>query len=865
MIRPFIAALIAALAAAPALGQPVTQGGQVTPNHPTMWMTNGIIGDAGTSDAGGLTTLGITSPGTTPFCINNGSVLAGPYSALCLGINPTSGATLTVQAFGGATPLPLNFNMNGNLSSFSIGANGVPTFSGPTASSQLILGAAPNNVLTLTPGATSSNPDTFVQSGTGGYTFDQNVTVPTLSVAGAASFGSIDGTPIGTTTPSAGAFTTLGANGAVSFTGSGTALTVTNNATFGSINSSPIGATTRSSGAFTTLAANGAATFTGSGTGLSVTNNATVGGTSTLGNNSTNFTTIAGGSASTTISAAGTGSSQLLLRGLGSGASGQVNIGGTLGGGAFQIQGAATNGGALQFVQPAATTSPFTFQQATNTAGVLWSNVQTRFSNTWAWAGLQTNIANRGFQILNTISGTVQDPASATAVIPVNVVNNFTGFNAGGIGARGAQFWSQIGTGTVGPTITGLSGQVNTTGVPGYPSAWAQSTSYSVVGALVVGSNGALYRVEITGVSASTGAGPVGTGSAIVDGTVTWSWQGAAESATQMIGISGLAAASQTSPGASASATVGSMWGGIFGAQATSGANNWANSVGVEIDDYWNGGPIDHISAFQVNRNGIQATHNDWGVSISAHGSPAQWKNAMLFQTAVDANGYGIVFEDQQTPLIAHMAGVFDARLAVPDGNGPFGGGFYYRWVNGSIDKTGSILDEYGSVVPTSNGLTIDITRQGLTALTVTAGGANWAVGMQWKANDGSYGTVATVTSGAIATVNIVIPSYVTSPPGSVTLTPLGANPALVTATGTVVTPTPATATPTYAAASSPAVVLGGSATVTMANTVKFATSTTGAGTQTLTNSPCTGLTTEKWIPVTITGQSGTWFVPACQ
>lgn len=230
MIRPFIAALIAALAAAPALGQPVTQGGQVTPNHPTMWTTNGIIGDAGTSDAGGLTTLGITSPGTTPFCINNGSVLAGPYSALCLGINPTSGATLTVQAFGGATPLPLNFNMNGNLSSFSIGANGVPTFSGPTASSQLILGAAPNNVLTLTPGATSSSPVTFVQSGTGGYTFDQNVTVPTLSVGGAASFGSINGTPIGNTTPSTGAFTTLGATGAVSLTGSGTGLAVTNNA-----------------------------------------------------------------------------------------------------------------------------------------------------------------------------------------------------------------------------------------------------------------------------------------------------------------------------------------------------------------------------------------------------------------------------------------------------------------------------------------------------------------------------------------------------------------------------------------------------------------------------------------------------------
>jgi hypothetical protein len=41
--------------------------------------------------------------------------------------------------------------------------------------------------------------------------------------------------------------------------------------------------------------------------------------------------------------------------------------------------------------------------------------------------------------------------------------------------------------------------------------------------------------------------------------------------------------------------------------------------------------------------------------------------------------------------------------------------------------------------------------------------------------------------------------------------------------------------------------------------------STTGAGTQTFTNSPCTGLTTEQWVSVTIAGQTGTWFVPACK
>lgn len=41
--------------------------------------------------------------------------------------------------------------------------------------------------------------------------------------------------------------------------------------------------------------------------------------------------------------------------------------------------------------------------------------------------------------------------------------------------------------------------------------------------------------------------------------------------------------------------------------------------------------------------------------------------------------------------------------------------------------------------------------------------------------------------------------------------------------------------------------------------------STTGAGTATFTNAPCTGLTTEQWLPVQITGQSGTWYLGACQ
>jgi hypothetical protein len=57
----------------------------------------------------------------------------------------------------------------------------------------------------------------------------------------------------------------------------------------------------------------------------------------------------------------------------------------------------------------------------------------------------------------------------------------------------------------------------------------------------------------------------------------------------------------------------------------------------------------------------------------------------------------------------------------------------------------------------------------------------------------------------------------------------------------------------------------GGTQQMQLATAPQFHSSSTGAATQTFTNSPCTGLTTEQWIPVAINGQSGTWFVPACQ
>lgn len=54
-------------------------------------------------------------------------------------------------------------------------------------------------------------------------------------------------------------------------------------------------------------------------------------------------------------------------------------------------------------------------------------------------------------------------------------------------------------------------------------------------------------------------------------------------------------------------------------------------------------------------------------------------------------------------------------------------------------------------------------------------------------------------------------------------------------------------------------------AAATFSGNITMASSTTGTGAQTFTNSPCTGLMTERWVPIGITGQSGTWYMPACQ
>lgn len=140
-----------------------------------------------------------------------------------------------------------------------------------------------NTGATLT-GTLSAGPQTGI-SALGTVTVGTGLSTANAVITG----GSVNGTPVGATTPNTGAFTTLSATSTATL-----GLT-----TAAAINSTPIGNSTPSSGAFTTLSATGTTTLSGnvnitSAQGEWVTNNLYVSGTLTVAGNTTtvNATTV---------------------------------------------------------------------------------------------------------------------------------------------------------------------------------------------------------------------------------------------------------------------------------------------------------------------------------------------------------------------------------------------------------------------------------------------------------------------------------------------------------------------------------------------------------------------------------------------
>ena len=85
--------------ATPVFAQPVQQSGAITPTHPAMWKTNGVIGDGGTPFNGALSGLGVTFSGQG-IC-QNSAPISGPFNRICLGTTTSGGGLLTFNNFGG--------------------------------------------------------------------------------------------------------------------------------------------------------------------------------------------------------------------------------------------------------------------------------------------------------------------------------------------------------------------------------------------------------------------------------------------------------------------------------------------------------------------------------------------------------------------------------------------------------------------------------------------------------------------------------------------------------------------------------------------------------------------------------------------
>jgi hypothetical protein len=226
----------------------IQPGGQVT-----IRPTNNLI----LASASGTITLGEAGK-PTAFPGNLEFTAAGQT----VNISPTgSGSAVTIDPGGDTTigaggTLTISSDTLGSISNMRIGA------SNPAQANFTSLGATGAVTFTANTASTSTTSGTLVV--TGG-----------LGVSGAIYGGSLQGTPVGSTTAAAGAFTTLTANGATTFTAN-TAATNTTTGTVvvtggigasgaiyaGSIQNTPIGNSTANSGAFTTLTANSTVDFT---------------------------------------------------------------------------------------------------------------------------------------------------------------------------------------------------------------------------------------------------------------------------------------------------------------------------------------------------------------------------------------------------------------------------------------------------------------------------------------------------------------------------------------------------------------------------------------------------------------------------
>lgn len=122
MKRFWLALIALGLATVACAQTSVRQSGNITPGHATKWVTNGVVGDAGTAAAGGLTSIGVT--GTGFGICQNTAATSGPYTQTCLGADTNGNGTISVQRYNGAPTSNFRFLQDGVALSFGVTTNG---------------------------------------------------------------------------------------------------------------------------------------------------------------------------------------------------------------------------------------------------------------------------------------------------------------------------------------------------------------------------------------------------------------------------------------------------------------------------------------------------------------------------------------------------------------------------------------------------------------------------------------------------------------------------------------------------------------------------------------------------------------------
>lgn len=148
-MRVFIKSILCLLlSAGVACAQSVQQSGNVTPNLLSGWVTNGVIGSAGTASDSPISSFGVTNNSGPGICVSTGRSTATGRQQLCLAATLNGGGQITLQNYGTATAQPLQFVINGSTISLPTGGGTtIPTITTPLLSGNIICASGTSGAL----------------------------------------------------------------------------------------------------------------------------------------------------------------------------------------------------------------------------------------------------------------------------------------------------------------------------------------------------------------------------------------------------------------------------------------------------------------------------------------------------------------------------------------------------------------------------------------------------------------------------------------------------------------------------------------------------------------------------------------------